>query len=73
MIKPCIIKIKSRNLIHDNRRLAVPKIFFQMFPKNKDPYQKHPAKNDPTLGSNFLKLNRNRLQKYWANVYGMTK
>ena len=36
-IKTYIIKIQSRNIIHDNRLLAVPKISFQMIPKNKDP------------------------------------
>ena len=62
MIKTYIIKIQSRNLIHNNRLLA-------MIPKNKDPWQDHPLKNDPRSGSNFLSLNRDRdrLQKYWAN------
>ena len=36
-----------------------------MIPKNKDPLQDHPIKNDPSSGSNFLSLNRDRdrLQK----------
>ena len=64
MIKTYIIKIQSRNLIHDNRLLA-------MIPKIKDPWQDHPVKNDPASGSNFLSLNRDqdRLQKYWANIW----
>ena len=66
MIKTYIIKIQSRNLTHDHRRLAVQKVFFQMILKNKD----HQVKNDPSSSSNFLNLNRdrNRLQKYWAIV-----
>ena len=39
--------IQSRNLIHDDRLLAVPKISFQMIPKNKD----HTVKNDHGSGS----------------------
>ena len=68
MIKTYIIKIQSRNLIHDNRLLTVQKISFRMISKNKNPYQDHPVKNDPESGSNFLSLNRDRdrLQKYWA-------
>ena len=46
MIKCYIIKIQSRNLIHDNRLLAV-------IPPKKDPGQDHPVKNDPGSGSNF--------------------
>ena len=70
MIKTYIIKIQSRNLIHDHRLLAAPKISFQMIAKNKDPYQDHPVINDPGSGSNFLNLNRDRdgFQKYWANM-----
>ena len=62
MIKMYIIKSQSRNLIHDDRLLA-------MIPKNKDPWQDHPVKNDSGSGSNFFILNwdRDRLQKYWAN------
>ena len=30
--------------------------------------QDHPIKNDPGSGSNLLSLNRDRLQKYWANT-----
>ena len=39
-----------------------------MIPKNKDPWQDRPFKNDPGSGSNFLSPNRDRdrLQKYWA-------
>ena len=37
MIKTYIIKIQSRNLIQNNRLLAVPKLSFQMIPRNKDP------------------------------------
>ena len=37
VIKMYIIKIQSQNLIHNNRLLAVPKMSFQMIPKNKDP------------------------------------
>ena len=61
MIKTCIIKIHSGNLIHYHKLLA-------MIPKNKDPWQNHPIKNDS--GSNILSLNRDRdrLQKYWAIV-----
>ena len=61
-IKGDIIKILSRNLIHDNRLLA-------MIPKNTDPWQDHPVKNCPNSGSSLLSLNRDRdhLQKYWAN------
>ena len=71
MIKTYIIKILSRNLIHDYRLLAVLKVSFQMIPKNKDPKQDHPVKNDPGLGSNFLSLNRDRdrLHKYWAYIF----
>ena len=62
MIKTCIIKIQSRNLIHYHRLLT-------MIPKNKNPWQNHPIKNNPDSGSNILSLNRDRdrLQKYWAN------
>ena len=35
--KTYIIKIQSRNLINDNRMLAVPNMSFQMIPKNKNP------------------------------------
>ena len=54
MIKTYIIKIQSRNLIHDQRLLAVPKISFQMIPKKN---KKQPVKNDPGSDSNFLNLN----------------
>ena len=66
MIKTYIFKIQSRNLIHDQRLLAVPKISFQMIPKNKD----HLVKNDTGSGSIFFSLNRDRdfLQKYWAII-----
>ena len=37
MIKTYIIKTQSPNIMHDNRLLTVPKIYFQMIPKNKDP------------------------------------
>ena len=72
MIKTYIIKIQSRNLIHDNRLLAIPKISFHTIPKNKDP---HPVKNDPDSESIFLNLNRDRdrLEKYWANVFSLPK
>ena len=61
MINTYIIKIQSRNLTHDHRLSAVQKVFFQMILKNK-------VKNDPSSGSNFLSLNRDRdrLEKYWA-------
>ena len=41
--KDLFIKIQSRNLIHDNKLLA-------MIPKNKDPWQDHPDKKDPSSG-----------------------
>ena len=65
MIKTYIIKIQSRNLTHDHRLLAVS---FQMILKNK-------VKTDPSSGSNFLSLNRDRdlLQKYWAIVIKIPK
>ena len=64
-------KFIEKNLIHDNRLLTVPKTSFQMIPKNKNPYQDHPVKNDSDSGSNFLSLNRDQgsLQKYWANPF----
>ena len=64
MIKTYIIEIQSRNLTHDHRLLAFQKVSFQMILKNK-------VKNDPSSGSNFLSLNRDRdrLQKYWANIH----
>ena len=61
MIKTYIIKIQSRNLIHDNRLLAIPKISFHTIPKNKDP---HPVKNDPDSESIFLNLNRDH---FWLD------
>ena len=41
-----------------------------MIPKNKDPLQDHPVKNDPGSSSNLLSLNqdRDRLRKYWADM-----
>ena len=57
MIKTYIIKIQSQNLIQDNGLLA-------MIPKDEDPWQDHPVKNDPSLGSNFLSLNREILGQY---------
>ena len=65
MIKTYIIKIQSRNLMHYHRLLA-------MIPKNKDPWQDYPIKNDPGPGSSFLSLNRDRdrLQKYSRKAEG---
>ena len=58
MIKTYIIKIQSRNLSHDYRLLAVQKSFLSNDPEK------------PSSGSNIFSLNRDRdrLQKYWANV-----
>ena len=66
MIKTWIIKIQPRNLIHDNR--LIQKIPFKWSQKTKI---LHPVKNDSRSGSNFLNLNRDRdrLQKYWANMF----
>ena len=63
VIKTYISKIQSRNLAHDHRLLAVQKVSFQMILKNK-------VNNDPSSGSNILSLkrDRDRLQKYWANI-----
>ena len=60
MKKTKISKSYSRNLILDHMLLSVSKIYFQMIPKNNDPFLGSSNKNDPFLGSNVLSLNRDQ-------------